>query len=132
MPQDIVLSSDDLDELLEQARGQITNSNQTVAEAERKVISENIARMGRDRSWISISIIVTYAVAVISALAYLLWSAPVCSVGGDSECASGLARWEAQVGMFQDLIVTAVLPIVTLMLGFYFGTETARSSKPDN
>ncbi len=27
MPQDIVLSSDDLDELLEQARGQITNTN---------------------------------------------------------------------------------------------------------
>ena len=56
MPQDIVLSSDDLDELLEQARGQITNSNQTVAEAERKVISENIARMGRDRSWISMRV----------------------------------------------------------------------------
>jgi hypothetical protein len=29
--------------------------------------------------------------------------------------------------MLSDLIVTAVLPVVTLMLGFYFGTENVRN-----
>ena len=43
-------------------------------------------------------------------------------------CNAASAAWDKQAGMLSDLIVTAVLPVVTLMLGFYFGTENVRNS----
>jgi len=90
--------------------------------------SGNSARLGRDRSRIPIAIIATYALTIVGAAPYLLVTAPACDGAEDVVCNPGIATGEAQVARLQDLIVTAVLPIVTLMLGFYFGTETTRNS----
>ncbi len=126
--QDFAFGDEDLERLIRETREKLSSSDETVEQAERRTSTENLARMGRDRSWISIAIISTYALAIIGALVYLLFTAPDCGAAAIETCSGHMARWEAQVGRLQDLIVTAVLPIVTLMLGFYFGTETSRGS----
>jgi lysylphosphatidylglycerol synthetase-like protein (DUF2156 family) len=96
------------------------------ADAERRVSS---MRMSRDRSWIATTIIVTYGLAILGIILYVMFSVPTCTEDQDLVvCQAASATWDKQAGMLSDLIVTAVLPVVTLMLGFYFGTENVRNS----
>ncbi|MEM0915996.1 MAG: hypothetical protein AAGK09_15480 [Planctomycetota bacterium] len=96
-----------------------------VDEAVRSAAEINEARLGRDRSWIAIFIIATYAVAVFGIIAYLLFGAPSCA-GGD--CAPDVELWSKQADYLLTIVSTAVVPIVTLMLGFYFGSEKSPGS----
>lgn len=88
----------------------------------------NIRRVGLDRSIISGTIIFTYAIAVVLAIYYILYKFPECTPETVKNCKAIYGAWENQAAVLRDLITTAVLPVVTLMLGFYFGTETARKS----
>ena len=91
-----------------------------------KVKARNELRVGRDRSGIAITIIVTYAIAIALALIYLLYSTPNCDAAKLEDCIKATGLWKTQAELVRDLIVTVILPIVTLMLGFYFGTETSK------
>ena len=59
--------------------------------------------------------------------AYLALTVPDC---GDAPACDPMASWERQGKLLFDLVITAVLPIVTLMLGFYFGTESKGGEQP--
>ena len=121
-------SASDLDQFLGQIEAKVRQSDETVETAAERVSAENQRRMGRDRSWIAITIIVTYALAVGGAILFILISAPACDSTDAAGCTTIVGEWKTQAELLQNLIVTAVLPIVTLMLGFYFGTETTRSA----
>lgn len=108
-----------------QAVGSFTDA---VVDYERQTAAENSRRVGRDRSWIAKTIVGTYGVAVIGMLAYIAFSMPDCPTTGAGSC-DAMASWQVQAKLLFDLIVTAVLPIVTLMLGFYFGTESTNSNQ---
>lgn len=106
-------------------------ASKTLAENAKEVQSateKNVERLGRDRSWIAISIIMTYLVAVLGAIVFLIVSVPECIA---VNCPSATESWDKQAELLKDLIVTAVVPIVTLMLGFYFGTEKSAASASD-
>lgn len=76
-----------------------------------------------DRSTIAKTVIFTYAAIVALGFFYIVFSAPACP---DGQTCGNVEAWTAQMDMLRDMIVTVVLPIVTLMLGFYFGTESAK------
>ena len=97
-----------------------------VDNSESRIRAENSRRLGRDRSGISKAIIVTYALSVIGMGLYIALTVPDCPT--TTTTCDPMAVWREQGKLLFDLIVTAVLPIVTLMLGFYFGTETTQSN----
>lgn len=96
---------------------------------EEKALSQEEARRkealqkSEDRSTIAKTVIFTYAAIVALGFFYIVFSAPACP---DGQTCANVAAWTAQMDMLRDMIVTVVLPIVTLMLGFYFGTESAK------
>lgn len=117
----------DLDDLAAEFR----TSSEFLQQADERVRSAaeiNEARLGRDRSWIAYAIIGTYAVAIFSVIFYLLFWVPECS---NLECAPETALWDMQAEYLMSLIFTAVVPIVTLMLGFYFGSEKSSAAQSD-
>lgn len=107
---------EDLAKLLETASARLAASDREVQSA----AELNEARLGRDRSWIAIAIIATYLVAILGAITYISLSAPLCR---SPDCVDAAGLWMEQADLIQNLIVTSVVPVVTLMLGFYFGTE---------
>lgn len=104
------------------------NLQEEVGSTAAKVRARNQLRVGRDRSWIAITIIVTYSITIGGGIGFVLFASPGCA---GVDCAQANTLWTSKAEMIQELIVTAVLPIVTLMLGFYFGTETAKASGVD-
>lgn len=113
---------DDLSEAFQTSEALIVTADQNVKSA----AEINEARLRRDRSWIAIFIISTYALAVFGVVLYLLFWGPTCI---DSACTHETALWEKQSEFLLNLIFTAVVPIVTLMLGFYFGSEKSSPSQ---
>ena len=103
-----------------------TMRSQVETEASRAA-ADNTRRMSRDRSWIAVTIIATYGAAILGIILYVMFSVPDCTAALDV-CRASSEAWDKQAGMLSDLIVTAVLPVVTLMLGFYFGTENVRNN----
>ncbi len=65
-----------------------------------------------DRSWIAKRIIQIFVGAVAAVLILLLLQGVL------------KGEWSTVASQAADLIKTAVLPIVTLVLGFYFGSRT--------
>ena len=65
----------------------------------------------RDRSWIARRIITVFVVAIAGVFVLL----------GVQGIASG--AWDTSASQAVELIKTAVLPIVTLVLGYYFGSR---------
>jgi hypothetical protein len=131
MPENVSLPAEvppvDLTSVFADAQRKVSSVRKEVETEASLAFADNTRRMSRDRSWIATTIIVTYGAAILGIILYVMFSVPTCT--GDLEiCNAASAAWDKQAGMLSDLIVTAVLPVVTLMLGFYFGTENVRNS----
>lgn len=118
---------DDLSSFFAEAERKVSSSRSQVETEASRAFADNTRRMSRDRSWIATTIIVTYGAAILGIILYVMFSVPTCTAALEV-CTAASAAWDKQAGMLSDLIVTAVLPVVTLMLGFYFGTENVRNS----
>lgn len=99
--------------------------------------SEDARMMRRDRSRLAQIIIYTYAAVVGGVVLYTLLADVLaivvqCANSDGSECVAFLTERASQSEGLLNIITTAVLPIVTLMIGFYFGSEKAeaRQEKP--
>ena len=82
-------------------------ASKTLAENAKEVQSateKNVERLGRDRSWI----IMTYLVAVLGAIVFLIVSVPECIA---VNCPSATESWDKQAELLKDLIVTAVVGV---------------------
>lgn len=120
----------DLEALLSAAASAVTRTESAVTGVENAVSAHNALLKGRDRSRLALIIIGTYGAAVTGAFLFILFTVPDCT-GLDAAACSGLTgSWDRQAVLLRDLITAVVLPIVTLMLGFYFGTE--RAERPEN
>ncbi len=118
----------DFDDLTDEFR----TSSQLIDAADKQLRSAdeiNKARLGSDRSWIAKIIMGTYGAVILGVLLYLLFWAPDCN---SKECKPAIDIWNQQSEYILNLIVTAVVPIVTLMLGFYFGSEKSSSGQNPN
>jgi hypothetical protein len=125
-PLELDLSAD-----FDKLQRQVSASGSKLDSAFQQVAAENSRRLGRDRSWIATTIIFTYGLAILGVIVFIILSAPSCS-DATAGCAAASTVWDRQAALLHDLVVTAVLPIVTLMLGFYFGTENARGGGESN
>ncbi|SIO37153.1 hypothetical protein SAMN05444722_1727 [Rhodovulum sp. ES.010] len=119
--------ADDLSIDFQSAGAAVGAFTDALSRYERRSAVENGRRVGRDRSWIAKTIIGTYGVAVIGMGAYVALSMPLCGSAG--QVCDPLQAWQSQAKLLFDLVVTAVVPVVTLMLGFYFGTESSQSNQ---
>ena len=117
----------DLSEIFAAVESKVSSSRSLIETEAQKAASVNILRMGRDRSWIATTIIVTYGLAILGVILYVMFSVPACT-GSAEVCQTLSATWDKQAALLSDIVVTAVLPVVTLMLGFYFGTENTRAA----
>ena len=62
--------------------------------------------------------------------AYILFTVPNCEISDKTACEAMITSWDKQADLLLNSITVAVLPIVTLMLGFYFGTAVSGDEGP--
>lgn len=71
-------------------------------------------RQADDRSLIAKIVIVMFAVCISVVMIFIVLAVVF-----------SMQNWEAPLKYFVDLIGSVVLPVVTLVIGFYFGTKSA-------
>jgi hypothetical protein len=71
--------------------------------------ARNRLRLGQDRSNIVLVVFVVYSGVIAAAIVYLLYR--------------GIYFKEPVFDSFTEVMKIAVIPIVTLVIGYYFGTE---------
>ena len=91
---------------VEQLIGRAAASESTF---DRAIQARNRLRVGQDRSTIVIIVFLVYSGVVAAAIAYLLYR--------------GVYFKEPVFDSFAEVLKIAVIPIVTLVIGYYFGTE---------
>lgn len=111
------MPADDLAELERQIKS-VRESLAPASVAVQKAEDLSARRKDRDRSWIAVFVIGTYAVAIVTFLVYVWVNTPGPSAPGS---------WQEAAPLMKELIGSAVLPIVTLVLGYYFGIEKGRA-----
>jgi heme/copper-type cytochrome/quinol oxidase subunit 2 len=77
------------------------------------VAAASAQRAGRDRSFIVWLVISLYVGSVSVAILYVV----VRSIGGGGDAETGFNN-------ISEIIKVAVLPVVTLVIGYYFGTKS--------
>lgn len=90
---------------------------------------------GQDRSAIATKVVLLYLGAVLLCFAFVLvifWFfdacppvAPTATPGTPGGGAGSCVAWKEPADYLLQVLTTAVLPIVTLVLGYYFGTAKA-------
>jgi hypothetical protein len=81
----------------------------------------------RDRSEIAQRVVWLYAGVIAAAFLFVFvffWFFPECSAGGTET--GGCGAWQEPAEFLLKIITSAVLPIVTLVLGYYFGTAKTK------
>jgi hypothetical protein len=84
------------------------------AKATTAVVDVTSAREAEDRSWIAKAILVVFVISIVMLLA-ILWTEGAMT-----------AKWDQVALQAVDLIKTSVLPVVTLVLGYYFGSRSGK------
>lgn len=133
--------------IIDQVESTIEATDEDISGAKDQARAEadaaNTRRMGVDRSVIAWTIIGTYAFVVIAMIASIINRFPGCDAetiitaeqNGEAvaavveACATAM---DERSDILINAITTAVLPIVTLMLGFYFGVEKSQQSASES
>ncbi len=92
------------------AEAQPTPSAQDVAA---RYLNDKNRREDRIRSWITLLVIGLYGICVATALGFVVLSAGT----GDAP------SWGDRSRIAIEVVTTFVMPIVTLVLGYYFGSK---------
>lgn len=96
----------DLDEEFAAIRSTLTEAQESV--------EDYMARLqGEDRSRIAKLIVWLFVVACIGALGFIALAALF-----------GVAQWDAGAERMITILSSIILPVVTLVIGYYFGSET--------
>ena len=125
-----VESSETLESLLESAESEVEETSGTIESEIEAAEAANKRRVGKDRGAISLIIISTYTAAVLIMFWYILFTVPDCANLEKDVCSVVTGAWDKQADLLLNSITVAVLPIVTLMLGFYFGTAVSGNEGP--
>jgi Na+/H+ antiporter NhaD/arsenite permease-like protein len=83
---------------------------------------------GHDRSTIATRVVLLYLVSVLLCFVFVLvifWAYTPCpplTQGAPAASVGACLAWKEPADYLLQVLTTAVLPIVTLVLGYYFGT----------
>ncbi len=83
---------------------------------------------GRDRSTIAKRVVLLYIVTVLACFIFIVgvfWFLTPCAADGAGAAGAACVEWQGPAEYLLQVLTTAVLPIVTLVLGYYFGTAKA-------
>lgn len=78
-----------------------------------------VKRESQDRSLIALIIVGAFVLLLVLMFGTVLFAMPVCQGEG---CVDGVP---APISFLGDLLSSVLLPVVTLVLGYYFGTRNA-------
>ena len=84
-------------------------------------------KRSQDRSFIANTIVVLFFICCVAVIVYLI----VVTFVGSDVAAGGMAP-DAASGRMIDLLSSIVLPVVTLVIGYYFGKETRAGAVSDD
>lgn len=115
-----------------ETRYRALQARRTTFRAHLSVSEEAKRRTIRDRSLIALMIVAVYVVGLIFLLGFLSFRFPVLVCDSGVGCANAVGEWKDMASVLLNVVAVAILPVVTLVLGFYFGSETveARSADP--
>jgi hypothetical protein len=102
--------------LITSLREQASQTERLVAERRDSVAEEEERRRGRDRSQIARMIVQLFAVSFVIVLIVL----PLLAYFGEGQV------WDKVSDKLVTLVSSVLLPVVTLVIGYYFGTEQSR------
>ena len=106
---------------LEALEANVRDAHLTVESEIEAVESQIDEQMNKPRQWMGYAVVATWVLGVLGTLVWLMLSHPssVCTESGDQKvCVDG---WSAAKDDLSSLLAVAVLPVVTLVLGYYFG-----------
>ena len=86
-------------------------------------------RANKDRSFISWAIVTLYVIGVAGILIFLAIHYPVSDCEKGDICADAMESWKALSAVLLKIVSVVILPVVTLVLGFYFGSRKAKQGK---
>jgi len=110
-------SSGSSDPSLAELRASVSAAETRIAEQRESAFEEEARRRGRDRSQIVRIIVFLFAGAVVLVLIAL----PVLAI-----FVKDVEYWNKIVERLVTFVASVSLPVVTLVIGFYFGTEQSR------
>jgi len=99
------------DEAIQKAEAEVAGAETTAEEKDRLVTSQ-------DRSMIARWIVIGFMAVIAGLLAYV-----TLGLIGDYLRAGGAAKWTEGAALIKDVLSSVLLPVVTLVIGFYFGVE---------
>lgn len=99
------------DEAIQKAEAEVMGAEGTAEENERLATSQ-------DRSMIARWIVIGFMAVIAGLLAYV-----TLGVIGDYLNATGAVKWTEGAALIKDVLSSVLLPVVTLVIGFYFGVE---------
>ena len=97
------------------------SSVETLAEKAEEVATK---LAGQDRSLIAKRVVWLYVATVVACFVFVMgifWFLTPCAATPTAGCVA----WQGPADFLLQVLTTAVLPIVTLVLGYYFGTAKA-------
>lgn len=76
-----------------------------------------------DRSKIGKIIIYVYAGTIAGIFLYIIASFVMAYIECNVSCSDIIKNWKEYAEFLADVVTVSVVPIVTLVIGFYFGSE---------
>lgn len=80
-------------------------------------------RFALDRSYIVYIVIGAWAIVILLHIWFVMDAFPEITCKEGVDCAAKIAAWREPSKYILDSITQLVLPIVTLVIGYYFGTQ---------
>lgn len=90
---------------------------------ERAIEKDIRRRVAFDRTILVFVIAGTYAIALVILFSFVIWRYPIVNCPASENCTDDLVLWKEQASFLLDAIASTILPVLTLVLGFYFGTQ---------
>lgn len=86
-------------------------------------------RANRDRSYISWAVIALYVISVVAILIFLGANYPALECDEAGKCTDAIEAWKDLSGVLLNIVSVVILPVVTLVLGFYFGSQKSKQDE---
>lgn len=111
---------------------QIEATLTALAEAREEIDQNDSALRTRAQVIITSVVMAIWALAAIATLGWIIWSAVsgpefICDTPASNGSTTGsdcTNRWNYATGQFKEVYAYAILPFVTLVIGFFFGQKS--------
>ncbi|MEQ8332860.1 hypothetical protein [Nisaea sp.] len=119
------MAETDLDTLIASVSEKVSGFKSTYDETADEFAARKAAK---DRSYIGYIVVGMYAAAVLIVLFATWLNFPEFTCTAGTDCQTKIGHWLELAKFMLEVISVAVLPVVTLVIGFYFGSERSKTN----